>query len=634
MSWAEKFDNYMRAKEAQEQPQDPSAPPEVMPTGMEPTMAEEASAVVSGLPEHMGMTALNALQGATLAGFDEATSPFQFGRDWEQQRRQYNQQYPVAAGLAETGGGLLAGVAGVPSYLNLTANIPNRALRYGANLLGGGAAGATYGALGGETPEERMSGAQTEGALGVALPPALNLAGRVAGSLWQNVAGPVRRAFMSPEGEAAERLGETMGGQGFPADQAAIQARRLELDPLGNAPTINADLDPVARQTLKETYDAVSDSRPQVERLLNERQRSAPQRVQEDLATITGMDTNARKQLQLELEQSRREMARNNYGELYNQDIEVSDKLLDMFMGPEGNDLRSAYKTATDIAAREGDPIPPYNQVFDNETGTLEALPLKAVDYMQRVFRNRAGYNSSDIDHDMLSWRSLRERFLTAVDSQVPEFAEARRSYATQMSLQNAFEEGQRLYRIPDVEGYFSNLSGPEQRAFQRGAMDAIDNQIRNLGFKSGNIDTRLGGTLAKQEALDLVFGENADKVRQVLAREDTYNTTYSHILGGSSTTRNAGGALTPTPIPERGELTSRAAGKLEDITRDAVSGPSLQVYEQMMSMLLQEGYTEQQARQLARARMKDAAIQEWGRAGSVAGLPLGQQISNYFFGE
>jgi hypothetical protein len=53
-----------------------------------------------------------------------------------------------------------------------------------------------------------------------------------------------------------------------------------------------------------------------------------------------------------------------------------------------------------------------------------------------------------------------------------------------------------------------------------------------------------------------------------------------------------------------------------------------------MMSMLLQEGYTEQQARQLARARMKDAAIQEWGRAGSIAGLPFGQQISNYFFGE
>ena len=605
----------------------------------------EALNVAQTLPEHAAAAMLNAYQAPTLGWMDEIDQFLPHGRQKEEFRQKHREQYPVSGILAELGGGVATGARAGPAILEQTAKLKHPMTRALANWGTGIAGAGTYGLGSAEgSLEERLPSGATDAAIGAAAGPAAYGVGRRASTVIDPIMEYGGRLFRNADDQASTILGRERAGAGVSTDPSYDVRSREELTPVIpgrddlNDLITNADIDPAAAQKLKTIYDTNQDSRGKIEEFLNTRQRGASRRAVEDIADITNLDRDARKAAAEGAKKAQRDMAEKGYDKIYQRNVPVDNELGDMFLGPEGNDLRNAYKKAYDIAAREGDAIPPYNQVF-GEDGSLEALPLKAVDYMQRFFR-KAGKPNMDPQWDHLSWRKLRDRFLERVDEAVPEFKDIRRTYATQQSALDAMEEGQKIYKMGDardIEEYMATLSGPDLLSFRRGAIDAVEERMRNARIKSGNLDTQMQGTANQEDIIRLVFGDNYDDVAKVLAREDAFNQTYGRVLGGSTTSRNLRGGDTFGDIPMRGHSPGERAMDVGGaLARRAIGGePHKTTYEAMVRQLLSDGYTEAQAARLARAGMADEMATQFGRATGGAGvLAMPRAVTELFGGE
>ena len=603
----------------------------------------EALNVAQTLPEHAAAAMLNAYQAPTLGWMDEIDQFLPHGRQKEEFRQKHREQYPVSGILAELGGGVATGARAGPAILEQTAKLKHPMTRALANWGTGIAGAGTYGLGSAEgSLEERLPSGATDAAIGAAAGPAAYGVGRLASTVLDPIMEYGGRLFRNADDQAASVLGRERAKGGVPTDPDYDVRAREALTPTIagrndlNDLITNADIDPAAAQKLKEIYDGNENSRGQIEEFLNTRQRGASRRAVDDISDITGLNRDARKATEEAAAKAQKDMAKKGYDEIYERNVPVDGELGDMFLGPEGDDLRKAYKKAYDIAAREGDSIPPYNQVF-GEDGSLEALPLKAVDYMQRFFR-KAGKPNMDPEWDHLSWRKLRERFLDRVDSSVPEFKDVRRTYATQQSAMDALEQGQDIYKMGDardIKEFMSTLSDPDLMAFRRGAVDSVETRMRNARIKSGNLDTQMQGTANQEDILKLVFGDKYDDVAKVLARENAFNKTYGQVIGGSSTSKNVGPAL--DGLTARGHTTTeRAMDVAGGLVRRAVGGePHATTYAAMVKQLLSDGYTEEQATRLARAGMADEMATQFGRATGGAGvLALPKAITELFGGD
>ena len=580
--------------------------------------------------EHLPAAALNAFQVPTFGYSDEIMSGLGMSGA-EDFRAEHREQYPAAGILSEGAAALATGVLTGPAVLARTAGFVSPVARGAANTGVAALSGALYGS-GTADPGERLMGAATDAGIAAVGGPALYAAGRAGSALLEPIKEYGGRVFRSATDQAATVLGREKNKAGIPVDADSNTRLRAEITPESvtadndmGALVMNADTDPVSAQQLKNLYDNNPEYRGQIEGELIPRQKNSSRRALDDISEITGLPRDTRNMAADIEEKANRAMISEGYDKVYESNVPVDNAIGEMFMGPEGNDLRRAYRQAEKIAAREGDAIPTYDSVFGDD-GSLSELPLKSIDYMQRFFRNAGKPNIASPTHDHLSWRKLRDRFLGEVDDMVPEFKDIRRTYATQSGVKNAFEEGSGIYKMGDardIGDYMDTLSDGELEGFRRGAIDAVESRMRNARIKSGNLDTHMQGTANQEDIIDLVFSDKSDQVRKVLSREDAFNRTYGQVLGGSTTSKNLGGGdfLDGVLSNNGGGLVDRGWSIAKDLAGSAVGADQHETtLKAMVDQLMAKGYTAKQAERMARAGNAASLITNSGRGAAGAG--------------
>ncbi len=415
----------------------------------------------------------------------------------------------TGVGLARTAGGqLLSQVPRLPRLIGI-----------------GAGEGALFGA--GTAEENRLTEAAKGGAIGALVTPVASGAVNLFGRILRPVAQGVRRAAFNTPTRQAERL------IGAAAERDELFGTQLadELDRLGpNATLADAgeNLSGLARGATAKPGPA----RTVASRFLNERQRGQQQRLLQ-AAGVTDADEfkNAfRSSLN-----NRRSAAGPYYDRAYAAGVEMTPEMTELMGRPS---MRAALRKARVILDEEGIQTLP--------TAPGDQIPVRLLDAAKREIDDRIGLAIRQGRREQARRLvNTKNALLDQIDSQVPDYGQARQIFASEAALRDSVDLGRSLMtrRLDpeDVSIAVEAMTDGERYAFRIGALRGLVDKMEALP-ETRNAAQKLIESSRSREILELAFPDDAS-FRQFLSTaeaESTFSFVRNRVLGGSPTTRIA----------------------------------------------------------------------------------------------
>lgn len=582
-------------------------------------------------------------QGLFMGGGDELEAWVKSklsGRPYEEVRqeimkdvRSFAQKYPASAATQEFAGAALpfAASAFFPPLEPLTApralGALSRAGKYlsynpARPVLSGAKVGAGAGAVGGtlsSEPDSRITGGVTGaiggGAFGTLFPIMSRAAGNVGEFLGREVFGG------SAQREAERKMGEEFRAEGLTIPEAIGGARE---DVRLGVPTSLA-------QYLPSTTEAViakagtPESAKLAQRLQSE-QRGATGRIQEKFKEkLRPKNYFAEEEA---LTNDLRSNARTMYDEAYAHGEVEDPRIMEVLNNPT---FKKAYEEARGIAETEasaaklsgGDPsafalkevyYPKEIKPGIFELELREVPDVRTLDYIKRgldsiIERGYKGEGMSSAQANAL--KGLRNKFVEAIDENVPEYAAARSKYAGDLEVRDALRMGMKDFnklREEEITDFMGKASGAEKEAFRTGAMrhlqDTIFDKPNAAGaiLRSDKLNNKLQAMFDSPEEYALV--------KAAMEKEALFYSRAGQALAGSRTTPKAEAIERVTSAPED----SGAGNLLGTITRFVLHGENKVSPEVMgkMADMLNTGSPEEVAAVVR-------AIEKREKAGNIA---------------
>lgn len=515
-------------------------------------------------------------QGLMMGGGDELEAWVRSklsGRPYEEVRQDimkdvkgFAEKYPASAATQEFAGAALPFAAAAffpplealagPRAAGALANMgkylaynPARPILSGAKV--GTTAGTAGGALSAEPGgrlEGSLTGAVGGGAFGSLFPLLAKATGNIGGFLGRQLMGESERGAQS---EAARKMGEEFRAEGL--DFPTLMGNMRQDERLGVPSSL--------AHYLPSTTEAIiaKSGTPEANKLATsilEKQRGSTGRIQEKFR-----DKLRPKNYFAEEENLTKEL-RSNANTLYENAYahgEVDDpRIMEVLNNPT---FKKAYEEARNIAETEasaaklsgGDasqfalkevyyPKEVKPGIFELE---LREIPdVRTLDYIKRgldsiIERGYKGDGMSSAQANAL--KDLRNKFVGAIDENVPEYAAARSKYAGDLEVRDALRMGMKDFnklKEEEINKFMSTASGAEKEAFQTGAMRYLQDTIFDKPNAAGSIlrSDKLGNKL--QAMFD--SPEEYALIKAALEKEALFYSRANQSLAGSRTTPKA----------------------------------------------------------------------------------------------
>lgn len=529
----------------------------------------------------------------------------------------FTTENPGAAIGAELLGGIATGGAGAGRVLASQAirNAPR--LMRGAALSGTGAVeGGLYGA-GTADQGEMLSGAAEGAAIGAAaapiLAPVTNVLGRLVGGSADRA---VKAAESSPTRDALRVVRQMSDEGGVTADNAISTMRKL-----GPEATL-ADTSEALRSTARSVMNRPGKAREQGLDVVDARNRQQRDRLFTQINSTAGPNRTFA-QAEREIIERRSKEAKPFYDAAEAQGIEITPRLKPLLSNP--NILRGA----NDILGSKGLPKlrKPTAKDFLQQTGgnldEAKALAAKATPFdnltpqmrydvlqgakqgLDDMIDNKFGRNAVG----KKSARNLLEtknNLLQAMGEQNPDFLKANKIFSDISKFQDAHKLGDDFlsnkFRTEDIRDVLQRMSPGEREMFQAGAIGDVARRIE----QSAAVDkSRVFRNRADyQDKLRIVLGDKADEFLKRIDIEEEFAATRGAVSGNSTTVMQQKAQekldeiIDPGIIREMADLNpTNVIGKVINVlTRRK---PSSEVIDQVGKILLGQGYTDKQIRNI-----------------------------------
>lgn len=493
------------------------------------------------------------LQGLSFGFADEIEAAFKSAtgdRTYEQEvgairagQKAFEAAEPETALAAEVMGSLpymALPVLGGARMASMAGRAPSLARTMGYGMGIGATEGAIGGAGRGEGASDSAQRALTEGALGAGLgalaPAAVAGGARIlsrGGSAQDQAVAQLGRVIPAEAREGvseriAQRATETDARPETLADIAGIEAQRELRGLRGGSSEVQAKTDPFIEQRMYQ----------QGERIKTD--------VQAGLGLTPDDTTNIKKVIQ------RQESAATPLYQQIRKDypkIDVSD-MISIFERPS---FKNSFDDIMDaLRDREGRTVPSgtygnapktYDEFMENlRSGTDTTVPFDFLDQTKRVIGSK-GQGSKKTDAD------LGERLFgvageirDAADAKVPSYREARRVFAGEAEIEEAYDLGKKFgtSSAEEISETLTDLTSDSARqAFLTGAVEDIRRVIENAA-DGADVVKKVAGSPAKRKKLAAVMGgENSPAFKafmDAINREAEMVKSGRLVAGGSQT--------------------------------------------------------------------------------------------------
>jgi len=452
------------------------------------------------------------------------------GGDWSSrydkqlgERRQENEAFDeknpaLSTGLKLAGGvvsTLPLGLTGVGA--KLLGMAPELGL--GANLWRGAVSGGGIGTAGGFGAgegglENRAQSAVQGGVTGAAIGGAVPVAAAGVGSAVSGVRGAI--ANRAPANVAAQRITSAAERDAIPVDQVGQQVGQM-----GRDATL-ADLGPNLTQQAARIAAEPGPGQQVVRRAFEERGKEAGERVTRDLDAVLGVRKNV-SELADDIVARRSRDATPLYEAARAKPLQVTPEIQSVLDTPAG---KFAVARASRLSQNEGIQFAPDVRGLDLVKRTLD----DAIEVGKRQGKN----------NETRVLAQLRDKLVSAVDQQVPEYATARQVFSSASQVKDALETGQSIFKSAtspdDLARAIDGMSAAEHEALITGARSALAQVMgtaRNDAAKARSLFQQ--GWNA--EKLEVILGPDA--AQQLLKRvgiEETFARTSQRVSGNSET--------------------------------------------------------------------------------------------------
>lgn len=509
---------------------------------------EARKAELSGLPPTSGVNRAGVggvdrlrsiAQGASLGFSDEAigavrgavTPGMSMGEGIDAEREalaRARDLNPSAVGGGEFIGAIASGAA---APLRLLSRIPSTIGRLAAEgaIFGGTAAAGTAEGNVVERLPEAATGAAIGGVLGGAAGAGGSLISRVLDTVGLRPRNRTGVARLAPVETAEERA----------RSKLSQAIRRDDLTPGGLAEQVRAEGGPTTIMELggrnvrgmSSAAQAIpSRAREAIPATFERRMAQQPGEILGDFEQTLGVRSGNAVDQTEQLVAQRAARAREAYRPVY--ETEIADPRIARFF--EDDAFRDAYDTARRIASREGENIP------EAVTG---AVPVKALDYVKRGLddvierRMRAGSMGRQ---EARTLRLQLDEMLGVVDELVPEYQTARRQYAADSRLVEAFEEGGTFMRDnpEEISARVAQLSPDEREQYRLRALREIRQVVERTPDQADATRRIFGNALQRQRVRALFDSdEQFDAFQQLMERRSRTARARNDVVAGSRTT-------------------------------------------------------------------------------------------------
>ncbi|RVI91828.1 hypothetical protein [Sinorhizobium meliloti] len=477
--------------------------------------------------------------GGALTGIDGKFG--EYGRNLRVQRVMQDQRDmtdPIASTAGRVAGGIATAVGAARAGLSPMANLPARA-GLGARVGAGMAEGATYGGLygfgSGEGSLDRVTDAAGGAVMGGAIGGAVPVVAQGVKAVTKPVTDAVK-ARVNPAGFASQKIAERLADSNMSASQAAARMDRegLSLADVGGNST---------RSLLRTTTNIPGKAQDTVGSKLTLRQMGQGDRLKVAVSR-TLADPDGYLAAKDEIAETAKRVAAPLFREAEKTPIHFSETLEGILSTPAGRD---ALRRAETLAANEQ---VPFKQLFvniaDDGSTTFKRVPdQRAWQYIKQAMDDMVDAETDSLTKKVSNpgriINNLKNRLLAELDAQNPVYAQARKAWGGQQSLDKALEFGRNaMSQSPEsVRRGLASMGPAEKEAARAGAAEWVRNAIDQRNFTQNAI-LKFFSNRQQVKNLRALFDNDAQfkTFRQTIFAEAKKRATYEAVKGNSSTAR------------------------------------------------------------------------------------------------
>lgn len=445
---------------------------------------------------------------------------------------------PIASTAGRVAGGIATAVGAARAGLSPMANLPARA-GLGARVGAGMAEGATYGGLygfgSGEGSLDRVTDAAGGAVMGGAIGGAVPVVAQGVKAVTKPVTDAVK-ARVNPAGFASQKIAERLADSNMSASQAAARMDRegLSLADVGGNST---------RSLLRTTTNIPGKAQDTVGSKLTLRQMGQGDRLKVAVSR-TLADPDGYLAAKDEIAETAKRVAAPLFREAEKTPIHFSETLEGILSTPAGRD---ALRRAETLAANEQ---VPFKQLFvniaDDGSTTFKRVPdQRAWQYIKQAMDDMVDAETDSLTKKVSNpgriINNLKNRLLAELDAQNPVYAQARKAWGGQQSLDKALEFGRNaMSQSPEsVRRGLASMGPAEKEAARAGAAEWVRNAIDQRNFTQNAI-LKFFSNRQQVKNLRALFDNDAQfkTFRQTIFAEAKKRATYEAVKGNSSTAR------------------------------------------------------------------------------------------------
>lgn len=482
------------------------------------------------------------------------------------EQEQRDNQDPISSIAGRVAGGIGTGVALAKGGLTLAGRVaPTAGLgtKIAVGSAGGAAGGGAYGFGSGEGIPDRLAqaggGAVMGGFIGGAVP--------VAATVLKAATKPIRDAVsarMNPGGYASQKIAERLGASNLSVTEAMRKARPGEnLADVGGEST---------RTLLRTAANIPGKAKDSISKTVTLRQFGQGDRLR-DIVRKTFADPDAFEAQKAALFKTQAETS----GPLYQRALAkkgVWNDRLNQFL----KDPVVARATAQGVKIQrleslaENVPFNPKDMAITafNEAGDpiISGVPnMRTINVIKKGFdamlEGARHPITGRLTEEGRAIDAVRRSFLSEVDRINPDYATARKSFATFMQVNDAMELGKTAFTKTPAFLFekVSKMTPVEKVAARSGAAEAMRKAIDEAGW-THNAVLKIFGNRQKVSALRTLFGSPKEfaKFRSAIFSEMRKRKTYEAVKGNSTTAAQMADMLDAGGLEGQAETVKTAA--------------------------------------------------------------------------
>jgi len=444
---------------------------------------------------------------------------------------------PKASTAGRIAGGVTQGLGLAKNGVTLLGRLPATAglgAKVGAGAAEGAAYGGAYGFGSGEGTSDRLSGAAGGAAAGALIGGAIPAV--VAGA--RAAAKPVVDAVsarINPGKYASQKIAERLSNSGMTVEQAArrMEDGGLSLADVGGKTT---------RNLLRTASNIPGKGADRISTQLTLRQMGQGDRLKAVVGR-TLADPDGYMAAKEDIAATAQRLAKPLYDQAYRTPVHYSETLEGILQTPAG---KTALAEAEKLAANEQ---VPFQQLFinvakDGKSATAVRVPdTRGWDYIKRAMDDMIDSGTDSITkkatNDARIITNLKNKMLAEIDRVNPAYAQARKAWGGQQSLDKALEFGRDAMKLsPEaVRRQMAGMGAAEKEAARAGAAEWIRNAIDQRNFTQNAILKFFSNRQQYKNLRSLFDNDEQFKTfRQAVFAEAKKRSTYEAVKGNSTT--------------------------------------------------------------------------------------------------